>query len=387
MTPAPRSPRHVFFRILVPIALGVTLAVVSGRLIDALIRADFPHELHDAPLVRETVRAFIVLVVGLWVAALLVRAVERRFARARRNLYGLTLLVRIAVYVVLLAVLLSIFHVSIAGILAGSAVGGVVLGFAIHTFASNLLTGVFATANGVLNYGDVVAINSWVWSLNTVGTIVEIKMLFSKMLTQDGAVVSIPNSVLLGSSVLVQYARDGRGYVYPVDTAINTDVPAALVLDEARKSDTLRDSEIFFLRSRDGLNHTLRVMLRFHEVGELNRRIHETNTAIDAAYWAVRNGGLLLGPSALTGDGTHVPLSVSLPPDVPSRPILEQARARGLALTLVAKTASANTFLLDLPAGEDLRARIEAGNLALETLYRTLKSSETEGVGESDRNP
>ncbi|MCY0871311.1 MAG: mechanosensitive ion channel, partial [Acidithiobacillus caldus] len=105
-----------------------------------------------------------------------------------------------------MAVILSIFHISIAGILAGSAVGGVVLGFAIHTFASNLLTGIFATASGALNYGDVVYVNSWVWNVNTVGQIVEIKALFSKMLTQDGALISIPNSVLLGSSALVEYA-------------------------------------------------------------------------------------------------------------------------------------------------------------------------------------
>jgi hypothetical protein len=303
-----------------------------------------------------------------------VRAVERRFARTRRDLYGLTLLVRIGVYIVLLAVILSIFRVSLAGILAGSAVGGVVLGFAIHTFASNLLTGVFATANGVLNYGDVVAINSWVWNLNTVGKIVEIRMLFSKMLTQDGALVSIPNSVLLGSSVLVQYARDGEGYVYPVDTMINTDVPTGLVLEELRLSPSLAGTEIFFLRSRDSLNNVLRVMLRFREIGELNARIHEANAAIDAAYWRVRNRGALLGTPALAGETAGV--SVVLPSDVSSERLLERARTEGLTLTLAAKGEKTSTFLVDLPGGGDLRARIEKANLTLETLYRELKARE-----------
>lgn len=370
----PRSSPGTFLRILVAVALGAALALAAGRLIDALLRADFPRYLPDATYVRETVRAIIVLLIGLWVSGLLVRAVERRFARTRRDLYGLTLLVRIGVYIVLLAVILSIFRVSLAGILAGSAVGGVVLGFAIHTFASNLLTGVFATANGVLNYGDVVAINSWVWNLNTVGKIVEIRMLFSKMLTQDGALVSIPNSVLLGSSVLVQYARDGKGYVYPVDTMINTDVPTGLVLEELRLSPSLAGTEIFFLRSRDSLNNVLRVMLRFREIGELNARIHEANAAIDAAYWRVRNRGALLGTPALAGETAGV--SVVLPSDVSSERLLERARTEGLTLTLAAKGEKTSTFLVDLPGGGDLRARIEKANLTLETLYRELKARE-----------
>ncbi len=372
MTPNRRRP---FLFVAAVILLGVVLLLAVGHLIDALLRHDFPQYLHEAPLVRRIVRALIVLVVGFWVSGLLVHAVEERFARTRRDLYGLTLLVRIGVYIVLVAVILSIFHVSLAGILAGSAVGGVVLGFAIHTFASNLLTGVFATANGVLNFGDVVGINSWIWSLNTVGRIVEIKMLFSKMLTQDGAVVSIPNSVLLGNSVLVQYDRDGGDYLYPVDTMINADVPAGLVLEEARRSPSLQGQDIFFLRSRDGLNHTLRVMLRFREIGELNRRISEANTAIDAAYWAVKNSSALYGPTALARTARGgIPLPVALPPDVPSEGLLAEARAQGLALTLAAKSATANTFLVDIPAGEDLRAELEAANLVLENLYRTLKT-------------
>ena len=372
MTPNRRRP---FLFVAAVILLGVVLLLAVGHLIDALLRHDFPQYLHEAPLVRRIVRALIVLVVGFWVSGLLVHAVEERFARTRRDLYGLTLLVRIGVYIVLVAVILSIFHVSLAGILAGSAVGGVVLGFAIHTFASNLLTGVFATANGVLNFGDVVGINSWIWSLNTVGRIVEIKMLFSKMLTQDGAVVSIPNSVLLGNSVLVQYDRDGGDYLYPVDTMINADVPAGLVLEEARRSPSLQGQDIFFLRSRDGLNHTLRVMLRFREIGELNRRISEANTAIDSAYWAVKNSSALYGPTALARTARGgIPLPVALPPDVPSEGLLAEARAQGLALTLAAKSATANTFLVDIPAGEDLRAELEAANLVLENLYRTLKT-------------
>jgi small-conductance mechanosensitive channel len=369
--------RRPFLRALAVIFLGVALTLAAGHLIDVLLRNDVPRFLPYAPLVRQVVRALVVLIVGLWVAGLLVRAVEERFARTRRDLYGLTLLVRIGVYVVLLAVLLSIFHVSLAGILAGSAVGGVVLGFAIHTFASNLLNGVFATANGVLNYGDVVAVNSWVWSLNTVGKIVEIRMLFSKMLTQDGAVVSIPNSVLLGSSVLVQYDRDQGAYLYPIDTAVNADVPAALVLEEARRSEALRDVEIFFLRSRDGLNHALRAWLRFHEIGELNQRIHEVNTALDAAYWTVKNAGVLYGSTAFARDEGRVPLPVALPPDVPSETLLARARARGLRVTLVAKNATANTFLLDCAAGDDLRTKLEEGNLVLEGLYRELKGAGT----------
>lgn len=376
--PRGRVRRRLFWRLLVPLALGGVLLWVSGRLTDALLRRDFPAAVDDAPLVRQILWALIVFAVGTWVAGVLVRAAERRFARGRRDLYGLTLLIRIGVYTVLLAVVLSIFRVSLAGVLAGSAVGGVVLGFAIHTFASNLLTGLFATSSGALNYGDVLAVNSWIWNIDTVGKIVEIKALFSKMETPDGAIVSVPNSALLGSSVLVSYRREDGRYVYPVRTMINADVPLALVLEEARRDAALRDVDVF-VQSRDTVNNTLRLLVRFREPAELNGAIHRALAAVDAAYWKVRNAAALFGPSALAAADGVYPHLVTVPADVPPEALVRAARERGLEACLVGRSATGYTWLLPLPAGEDLRRALESRTLAFEAVYRALRDRPASG--------
>jgi len=374
MEPMPNQGRRVFTKVLWQMLLGLILIVAAGVVVDFSLKHYFPQYLNYAPLVREIVWSLIVFIVGLWIAGHLVAYAERRFARTRKDLYGLTLLIRIGVYIVLLAVILSIFHISIAGILAGSAVGGVVLGFAIHTFASNLLTGIFATASGALNYGDVVYVNSWVWNINTVGQIVEIKALFSKMLTQDGALISIPNSVLLGSSALVEYAQEDGSYIYPVETMVNADVPMELVISEARKAPLFERADIF-IQSRNGFNNTLHLMLRFRTVAELNAVIDEANRIIDAAYWKAKNGVTLYGASYFARTSERYPVLLGLPVDVPSADILGEARKQGLDVHLVNKTNVMNTFLLEQAAAkdEDLARSIESANLALEGIYGRLK--------------
>ena len=376
MVQAPNPGRHIFTKVLWQMLLGLILVVAAGLAINFSLKHYFPQYMGYAPLVREIVWSLIVFIIGLWIASHLVAYAERRFARTRKDLYGLTLLIRIAVYVVLLAVILSIFHISIAGILAGSAVGGVVLGFAIHTFASNLLTGIFATASGALNYGDVVYVNSWVWNINSVGQIVEIKALFSKMLTQDGALISIPNSVLLGSSALVEYAHEDDSYIYPVETMVNADVPMELVISEAKKTPLFQHSDIF-IQSRNGFNNTLHLLLRFRTVAELNAIIDEANRIIDAAYWKAKNGVTLYGPSYFARASGRYPVLLGLPIDVPSARILSEARAQGLAVNLVNKTNAMNTFLLSVAVDErkDLAQSIEAANLALEGIYEKIKDA------------
>ncbi|MHB1566550.1 MAG: mechanosensitive ion channel family protein [Acidiferrobacter sp.] len=366
--------KKIMTRIMWRILAGLTLVILAGYLIDFLLRNYFPQYLSYEPFANQIIRAIIALVVGLWIASLLVAYAESRFAHTRKDLYGLTLLIRITIYIVLLAIVLSIFHVSIAGILAGSAVGGVVLGFAIHTFASNLLNGIFATSSGTLDYGDVVSVNSWIWSIATTGKIIAIKTLFSKMLTQDGSVINIPNSVLLGSSVLMEFAREGDYYVYPVDTMVNADVPMELVIAEAKKTEALRDVDVY-IQSRNGFNNTLHLLLRFREVTELNALINAANTAVDAAYWRAKNGITLFGPSYIAGSEDVYNLLVAFPLDVESENIITAAQAEHLNMYLVGKNNVMNTFLVKLCPSSALEQSVSTVNVQVETIYNKLKQS------------
>lgn len=365
--------KKIMTKIMWRMIAGLVFVILAGYVIDFLLRNYFPKYLPYELFANQIIRAIIALVIGLWIASLLVAYAESRFAHTRKDLYGLTLLIRIAIYIVLLAIVLSIFHVSIAGILAGSAVGGVVLGFAIHTFASNLLNGIFATSSGTLDYGDVVSVNSWIWSIATTGKIIAIKTLFSKMLTQDGSIINIPNSVLLGSSVLMEFAREGDHYIYPVDTMVNADIPMELVIAEAKKTEALRDVDVY-IQSRNGFNNTLHMLLRFREVTEINALINAANKAIDAAYWRAKNGITLFGQSYIAGSRDEYNLLVSLPLDVESQNIIAEAQAENLEIYLIGKNNVMNTFLVKIRSCNRIEENISGINIRIEAIYNKLRN-------------
>ena len=50
-------------------------------------------------------------------------------------------IIRIVFYIVVIAIILAIFGVSITGILAGSTVGGIILGLAVQTVMTNIISG------------------------------------------------------------------------------------------------------------------------------------------------------------------------------------------------------------------------------------------------------
>lgn len=96
MVQTPGQGRHLFTKVLWQMLLGLLLVIAAGFLINFSLKQYFPQYLSYAPLVREIVWSLIVLIIGLWIASHLVAYAERRFARTRKDLYGLTLLIRIA---------------------------------------------------------------------------------------------------------------------------------------------------------------------------------------------------------------------------------------------------------------------------------------------------
>lgn len=177
--------------------------------------------------------------------------------------------------------------------------------------------------------------------------------------------------MLLGSSVLVVFAREGDYYVYPVDTMVSADVPMELVIAEA-KAEALRDVDVY-IQSRNGLNNTLHMLLRFREVTEINAIINAANKAVDAAYWRAKNGITLFGQSYIAGSEDVYNLLVSFPMDVESGNIITAAQAEHLDIYLVGKSNVMNTFLVKLRSSGAIEKHLSTVNLQLETIHNKLK--------------
>ncbi|MEM0154722.1 MAG: mechanosensitive ion channel family protein [Methanothrix sp.] len=361
------------WKIVAAIVIGIVVAIAFGYITDHILTSFAPQYKPYESLINEGVEAAIVLIIGLFITSSIIKYVEKKVTTTKASMYGVALIIRIVMYVILFAIILSIFKVSITGILAGSAIGGVVLGLAVQTIASNLLAGLFVSSTRAIKYGDIVNINSWIWSLNTIGKIIEVKTLFSKMVTKDGNVVSIPNSALLGNSIIIEY-KDSKGhYEYPVDVLVNADVPLEMVIANAAKK--LGNKNIY-IASKNGINNTLHVIINFEDVADINSEIDKANKAIDAAYWEIKNNIVILGPYATALYGSDYKITASLPMDVSPEQMIKEAKKYNIKLYLVSKATTSNTYVASFKPSGKIEDDISDANLKIEKIYQSLKVKE-----------
>lgn len=354
---------------------------MSGYLAYLFISTFLPQYRHFELYVHEGVTAVIILIAGMLITGSTIKLIEFRLRKSRKDLFGISLIIRIVFYIIVLALVLSAFHISITGILAGSAIGGIVLGLAIQTVASNLVASLFVTSTGTIKYGEVVGINSWEWSIDTTGKIVDIKTLFSKMMTKDNTVIHIPNSALLGNSVMTEYRIDQDRYLYPVNATTNADVPADLIMQRFVSKCNDKSYSIY-LMSKAGSTNNYLILINFKEVDELNKKISEANLLLDRCYWEARSYINSIGSNALLEnniDYQKFPVSVTLNSDIPPSEIIDYAEknfADGrIKVLLSAKGSGTNTYTMlvetEHPEGVDeLTSRV---NIFMEHVYNKLK--------------
>ncbi|MCL5031873.1 MAG: mechanosensitive ion channel family protein [Thermotogae bacterium] len=364
------------FKIIAEIVAGIVLVILLGFLTDRILTEFFPKYKVYEPLINESVRSIIVVVIGFMVTSTIIKYIESKMESKKASYGVVTMMVRIAMYIVIIAIVLSIFQISITGVLAGSTIGGVILGFAVQTVASNFLSGVFATSSRTIKYGDIIGINSWIWGNQTIGKVVDIKTFFSKVITKDKNVISIPNSALMGNSVLTEYKTDDEPYyIYPLSITTYADVPSDKIIDGVKK--ILDDVEIY-LNTKSGMTNVFLVLFKFHSIEELNKKMDEINLAFDNIYWKVKSASYVYGNQIFFDlkdkDGFYLyPLNVTLNSDVQAEKILSYVNKSKpeLNVYLSNKNGSTNVFsiMIKYKDIEEIPDLINKINLIFDTAY------------------
>jgi small-conductance mechanosensitive channel len=369
--------RDEILKIVTEVIVGTILAILAGYLIDIMINKFLPQYKGYESFVVDSVHAVIILIIGLLVVGSFLKYLKATLIKTNRSLYGISLIIRIVFYVVILALVMSAFHVSVTGILAGSAIGGVVLGLAVQTVASNILSSVFATSSNTIKYGEVISVNSWVWSTETTGKIIDVKTLFSQMLTKDNNVIYLPNSEILGNSVITEFRADQGSYIYPLDIMTQADVPADKILQEIQKNNDFSDIK-FFLASKNGMSNTFEALITFNEVTELNEKMARANMAVDSGYWNIKSKFNVLGPNAIWESPEDIyPLTITLNSDVSSGKLIDEAikQIPDSEVILLTRGATTNVYLAKIKiAGKQIDKVINDTNLAFENIYNNLKA-------------
>lgn len=369
--------RNEVLKIVVEVIIGIVLALLAGFAIDIVINKFLPQYRSYESFIVDSVHAVIILIIGFLVVGSFLKYLKEALIKTNRSLYGVSLIIRIVFYIIILALVMSAFHISVTGILAGSAIGGVVLGLAVQTVASNLLSSIFATSTNTIKYGEVISVNSWVWSIETTGKIIDVKTLFSQMLTKDNNIIYLPNSEILGNSVITEFRTKNGSYTYPLNITVQADVPADQILSQIKENNDFSDIK-FFLSTKNGVSNTFEALIVFNEVTELNEKIARANNALDSAYWNIKSKFNVLGPNAMWESPENVyPLTVTLNSDVPSEKLIDEAikQIPNSEVILLTRGASTNVYLAKVKiAGKEVDKVINDTNLSFERIYNKLKA-------------
>ena len=220
------------------------------------------------------------------------------------NLYGrekgdrslaevITLSLRVLFYFVVILIVLTAFGVSPSSVLAGGAIGGVVLGLAVQTILTSILSGVLISSSKTIFPGEILVVQSYSWG-NVLCKVHKVGITFTEVISHDGNKLKIPNTALLTSALFVQLRSSAPFYSYPFQVSINADVPlknfdkkvnTILTKDFSYKDQKM--PEIYLLSKASGAN-TYNVVLYFDKFEDVNKLIGEVNKAFDDAYWSLK---------------------------------------------------------------------------------------------------
>lgn len=138
---------------------------------------------------------------ALRVALLLIQTMERR-ARGkdllRRRFAPLfENLAKIAVFVVALIILLSIWGIPVTALLASAGLMGLIIGFAARDILANFFGGLFVLADSPYKIGDYIVLDS-----GEKGIVMDIGLRSTRIKTKDDIEITIPNAQIANSKII-----------------------------------------------------------------------------------------------------------------------------------------------------------------------------------------
>lgn len=159
--------------------------------------------LNFLPRVIAGVVVFIIaLYISAWIARVVKRSAQRRGADPEIVIL-LTRGTRWTLIVLGIIVALEQVNFDVTGLIAGLGIAGVTIGFALQDVAKNFVAGVLLLIQQPFEIGDVIKI------IDYVGTVQEITLRTTDILSQDGRMVIVPNSEVF-INPLMNYSRTPR---------------------------------------------------------------------------------------------------------------------------------------------------------------------------------
>jgi len=228
--------RTILEEITVPLALSIALVGLYVSI--AVLELEFLEE--RIPLLEVIQTVLIVLWVRVairsgshWIEHLKASDLTYEFAPIFKNLWTIS-----AVLIGAL-LLLSIWNLEVTPFLASAGVIGIVVGFAAQEAIANLIGGTALYFDNTYKIGDVIRVED-----DMRGTVTDIGIRSTTVLTPDNRVVSVPNAVLNSNQVVNETAPQRHVRIdIPISAAYGTDYETVeeIALEVCTDSPIVRD--------------------------------------------------------------------------------------------------------------------------------------------------
>ena len=175
-------------------------------------------------LILKLVGILLIWIVGAKVIKLARKLIKKMLEKGNVDKGVITFLdnfMKFALYALLILIILSIFHVDTTGIAAAVASAGVAIGLALQGSLSNLAGGVLILLLKPFKVGDYIVAGG------VEGTVSEVQMFATKLITPDNKVVIVPNSTLSSGTITNVSVMDKRRLDITASIAYTADLRTA----------------------------------------------------------------------------------------------------------------------------------------------------------------
>lgn len=228
----------------------------------------------------QVVIAILIYVVGAKIIKAILKMMNRSMERAGTDIgvkQFLSTVIKYALYIILIMIILNLFGIATTSVVALIGSAGVAIGLALQGSLANIAGGVLILLLKPFRVGDYIIEDT----NKNEGTVAEISVFYTKLLTIDNKVVMIPNGILANASLTNVSHMDKRrvdlvvGVSYEADIKKTKEVLQKVIEEEPAR---LKDEEmqVFVSELADSsVNMGVRVWVKAEEYWLAKWRITE----------------------------------------------------------------------------------------------------------------
>jgi small-conductance mechanosensitive channel len=260
-----RSGLKVLRRVYYLILVAAVVAVLWILTIPAIL----PEDIREVYLMYfRVVRALTVVIVGIFVLEVVASIISRRFRHLGREVYLIRNVVLVIGYVVLGLMILAIFEVTGMTAVAGATVSGLIIGLGLQPILVNLFAGIIILGTGFLRPGSEIKISGGL-PLSAVsfpaykmfsrdefiptlkGVVIEVGLLHTKILSDNGEIVKIPNNMAFSNSIVMQEREEPKTIRVRYEFPVEYDPDIVLAKLQETLSKELKDFRVYVEEQSD----------------------------------------------------------------------------------------------------------------------------------------